>query len=153
LIVKAVGAWIADNRPHELTTALYVLSDLTRLDGWFTAEEIAELRGTDQVWDDHLTDGSHAALDETLGVLVDLQAVEDRESVVDEEAFGELGCHPYIGSRAMLRLQRPLANGDQYFVEANIDQGCGGLVLLLLIEPRNAQFEVIRVIREGSWIV
>jgi len=149
----AVGAWIADNKSDELTPIMYVLSDLANSEGWYTSETIPDLRGTRHVWGDRLTEASQTALDDTLGVVADLQTVDVRESVVDEDAFGHLGCYPYVAGRAMLRLQRPLAIGDLYFMEANVDQGCEGLALLLRVEARGIRFEVTEVVRDGHWIV
>jgi hypothetical protein len=145
--------WLAGNKSGEMTPTMYLLSDLNALGAWYEADDLPEIRGAVRIWSDELTDASQSVLDETLGEIADLELVNDWQSVVDEDAFGELGCHPWVGGRAMLRFQRPLARGDQYFVEANIDQGCQCVVSLLRIESTGSEFEVTDVIRDGDWIV
>ncbi len=146
--------WIVDNKLGDLTSTTYVLKDLTSGDGWYFPEEIAELRGAyPPAWGDRLTEASQSALVEAVFPGVDLEFVDVRELVVDEEAFGHLGCHPYLNGRAMIRLQRPMAIGDRYFLEVNVDQGCEGLALLLRIEATGSEFEVVLVIRDGHWTV
>ncbi|MEA2677259.1 MAG: hypothetical protein QOJ81_1400 [Chloroflexota bacterium] len=137
-----------------MTSESYLLTDLTYPAGWYLPSEVPELAGAVFLqWGDRLTDPSQAALTEMLSAIADLQPVDAPESVVDEAAYGPLNCHPYWEDRTMLRLQRPMAIDHEYFVEANVDQGCEGSALLLRVEFNDTQFEVTKVVRDGHWVV
>ena len=149
-----MGTWIAGNKATEVTPTTYLLGDLTYPEGWYKPTDLPELAGAVvPPWGDRLTESSQLALMETLSDIAQLQAVDEPESVIDEGAYGPLNCHPYIEDRAMLRLQRPVVIGSAYFVEANIDQGCEGLALLLRVEATASHFEVTEVVRDGHWVV
>jgi hypothetical protein len=87
---------------------------------------------------------------------VKLHFVEDPQSVVDPGGFEHFGCRPYIAHRTMLHLGAPLPRQDdprRFYVAVNFDRGCGGDLYLLEVGPDGPRYGVVRVVRQGYWIV
>jgi hypothetical protein len=105
---------------------------------------------------DELTEASRNALSEAMAPIGRLSFVSDPESVINPDAPEHFGCRPYIDSRAMLHFSRVRPTSDDppsFLIAVNIDRGCQGTYQLLELKADTYGYHVVRVVRQGMWIV